>query len=469
MMKRVMTILSALFLFCATSALTQTEDRQIISLSDSIGAEIDAAERAKYSLFPDLDGFQSARIIRLKASAYRLEYSFTDTLGKHHKSRKISAPAVELTKLHVRLIEEHQASQPTKATDDSLQAAIIYRLGLRYAAQNRHELTSVLFGDLLQNYPQSPQALQAKENYAGLDQLWKTKKALFWKGALLDQSGRTQLLIFSGYYGLWLGIATPSALKADSPQAFALGLLLGAPISLGIASGATKEANISDGRATMIALGGHLGTWQGIGWAAVGEAEGNTVTGMGEIAGLAGIGAAAWLTSQTDFSPGHAALTSSGLQWGAWFGLVVGALANLEDNDLVRASLIGSDALILGTGMAAKEVSISKTRVRLLNLAGAIGTVFGFGLDLLFEIDDASAIFGIAGLGSVAGMAIGVNMTRDFDKGKDLTLDNDQNRLIPLGHHESGKIHVGYPQLSLLRPPHDPGKIVPAMSMQIAF
>lgn len=471
MLKCANTMLLALLLLLssATVAIGQSEQRQVISLSDSIGSEIDAAERAKYNLFPGISGFQSARIVRWKDSQYRLEYSFSDAAGVHQKSRKLSAQAVELTRLHVRLVEEFHISQQTKEPDDTLEAAVIYRLGLKYAAQNRHEITSILFADLLQNYPQSPHASHAKAYSADLDQLWKTKKALFWRGALLDQSGRTELLIFSGYYGLWLGIATPIALSADSPQAFALGLLLGAPISLGMAHGATKEANISDGRATMIALGGHLGTWQGIGWAANADADGHTVVGIGEIGGLVGIGAAALLTSKTEFSPGHAELISSGMPWGAWFGLVAGALANWEDHALLRATLIGSDALILGTGIAAKDFRISKTRVRLLNLAGVVGTVFGFGVALLFEVDDASAVFGIAGFGSVSGMAIGAHLTRNFDQGRELAFGSDRIRSHHPTFHEIGRKRIGYPQFFLWQHPFDTGEVVPVMRMHVSF
>lgn len=79
----------------------------------------------------------------------------------------------------------------------------------------------------------------------------------------MDRSGRTDLLIFSGYYGVWLGIATPIALDASSPEAYGAGFLLGGPLSLLLTHQATKNANVSKGKATIISLGGHLGILAG--------------------------------------------------------------------------------------------------------------------------------------------------------------------------------------------------------------
>ena len=386
-----------------------------------------------------------------------------------HKSRIISADALELTKLHVKLTEDYHKTQLSKAIDRELEAEILYRLALKYASQARYNVTSRLFGDLLLDYSESNQASEVKEFHASAERLWKTKKALFWKGSLLDQSGRTEVLIFGGYYGLWLGIATPIFLEAESPQAYAAGLLLGGPLFILISHGLTKEANISDGRATMLSLGGHLGTWQGIGWAAVSDWEGKDVIGMGELGGLAGIGAATLLTSKIDFLEGHAGLTSSGLQWGAWFGLVFGIIADHDGDDLLRDMLIGSDVLILGTAIATKDLRMSKARVGLINLAGVIGTVFGFGIDLLVEVDEASTAFGIAGLGSVTGLAMGTHLTRNFDKGKELSLLSTDNSRLGYSLKKGERTWSVSPKLSFQQHPYHKNRFVPSIGLQINF
>jgi len=463
-------VLTVITLFIGTiNVFQQIQKREVISLSDSIGTEIDRVERNLYHLFPDITGFQSAQIVRLQDSKYRLNYSYRDTAGLYHKSISISADALALTKLHIRLTDEYRSMQRSKPLDEKLELEMLYRLALKYASQARYDVSSKLLSDLISDYPRSNQALNAKEFHVNTERLWKTRKALFWKGSLLDQSGRTDVLIFSGYYGVWLGIATPIFFEADSPQAYAAGLLLGAPLSLLVSHSATKEANISDGRATMISLGGHLGTWQGIGWAAVSDLDGNVVVGIGELGGLAGIAAATILTNKVDFSTGHAGLTSSGLQWGAWFGLVFANLFNHDDDNVLRDMLIGSDLFILGTGIATKDVKMSKARVRLINLAGVIGTVLGFGIDLLVEVDDASTAFAIAGLGSVAGLATGTQMTKNFDKGKELSLFNTSQSRLGYSFRHGKNIWSISPKVAFQHHPYNKNRLVPSIGLQLNF
>lgn len=265
------------------------------------------------------------------------------------------------------------------------------------------------------------------------------------------------------------GIATPIFLEAESSQAYASGLLLGGPLSILIAHGLTKEARISKGRAAMISLGGHLGTWQGIGWTAMLDWEAKNVIGMGELGGLAGIGAATFLTSKIDFLEGHARLTSSGLHWGAWFGLVFGILADHDGDDILRDTLIGSDVLTLGIAIAMKDVRMSKSRVRLINLAGVLGTVFGFGIDLLAEVDEARTAFGIAGLGSVAGLAMGRHFTRNLDKEKDLSLSNMDNSRLCYSLKKGERTWSVSPKLSFKKHPSHKNRFVPFIGLQIDF
>lgn len=448
---------------------TQANQPQYISLSAAIGPEIGLAERDAYGLFPDIKGFQSARIFILPDSTYRLEYTFKDAVGTHQKNRKLSTKAFEQTRLHIRLVEEHKSQEESSAANKDVEAEVTYRLGLKYAAQKRYNLATALFSELQQNYPESHWAVEAKSWHAGVDDLLRIKKALIWSGALLDQSGRAQVLVFSGYFGLWLGLATPIAFESESPQAYAAGLLLGAPLSLLLTHDLTKEADISTGRANMITLGGHLGTWQGLGWSLVSDTDGSTAVGVSELAGLAGIGAASLLTHSIDFSEGHAAVTSSGLQWGGWFGLVFGRIFGAENDGLLASSLIGSDIAILGAAVAAKNVRMSNARARLINLSGIVGTVFGFGIDLLFEVHDDGTILGIAGLGSAAGLALGTQLTRNYDKNRDLAAFYGNGIGIKLAQQNETKLRLGLSGLPINSPTLQNTTRVPSISMQMHF
>ena len=433
-------------------SVAQGQSQEVITLSDSIGPVIDSLEKEAYHLFPDIKDFQKGQIVRVSESRFRLDYGYHDLAGTHFVSRKISKEAVELTRLHAKLTEAYRRSSGVENSTPDIEANLLYRLVLKYASEARYDFASALISDLIESYPKTPQAEEAERLKPDISRLLTTRKALIFKGSLIDQSGRTEVLIFSGYYGLWLGIATPVWLEADSPEAFGLGLLLGGPVTLGIGYELTKDASISEGRATMISLGGHLGTWQGIGWGIVADMDGNQVVGMGELCGLTGIGAAAYLTTQMDFSEGHAALTSSGLEWGGWFGLVFAMMANHEEDELLTDMLLGSNIAILGTGLATKDVKMSEGRVRLISLGGVIGAVTGFGVDLIARVDESSTGFAIAGAGSLAGLIAATNLTRNYDRGKELVQSK-----------------VEFPKFVLLQNPQNEREIVPGIGLQLNF
>lgn len=456
-------------LLLSSTAILQAQNRELVTLSDSLGAEIDANERAHYRLFPDIKDFQSAQIFRLSNDKYLLSYSVKDEMGISQKNKSFSASAFASTQLHVQLHDAYYAFAQKSQIEKRTEAEILYKLALKYAAQTRYEESRHLFNSLVQEFPDVEVAEQAKLLQAQVARLAQSKNALFLKGSLLDQSGRTELLLFSGYYGLWAGIAIPVALESGSPQAHALGLILGGPGAFALAYAATREANISDGQATLISLGGHLGTWQGIGWASVANNPGHAMVGSGLLAGLGGIGAATLLSRSIDFSTGHAEVTNSSAYWGTWFGLVAAILSDQEDKELLRTMLISTDVAVLSTGFLAKNVTMSKTRMRLIDLAGVVGTIIGFGVDMLIEVDDEKTAFAIAGAGTVAGLLAGIRMTENFDKGREISLL--EGMPAPLRNTiQIGKRNLELsPQLSLRRHPVQREKMMPVIGIQIAM
>jgi hypothetical protein len=395
-------------------------ERQPVTLSETVGHEIDPAERAAYGLLPDVEGFVSARIFRTSESEYRLEYVYRDGGKERVVARRLRADAFELARWHAGFVEAYAAASGA-APADTAEAETLRRLALRYASRRQYDAAAALAGDLERTYPETPGGRWAREFGPWMKGIERSRRGLIQPGGLLDQSGRTEVLIFSGYFGAWVGIATPIAVDAISAGSVAAGLLLGAPASILLANELTRNAEIPSGRATMISLGGHLGTWQGIGWAAEADVmEGREITACGELAGLAGIVGAVVLTHNMDFSEGHAGITSSGLQWGAWLGAVAGVLLYEQDEPILPAMLIGSDALVLVGAVAARDVRMSKTRVRLINLSGVVGTLFGLGVAVLTEVDEGDAVMAMTGAGSVAGLLAGASLTRNFDRGKDL-------------------------------------------------
>lgn len=389
-----------------------------VALMPEIGFEIDSMERQTYHLFPDVDAFIQAQLHRVSEHRYRIEVISLNRDGNLDTLRSfIDEQDVENTRLHTGLVEKYDS---VSAVGENLgtfgnEELLMLKLGLRYTIRNQYQTALMLLKDVLNSYPGSDAAIEARELITRIQVLQKTRRGLFKPGSWLDRSGRTELLIFSGYYGLWLGIATPPALDARSPQSSALGLLLGAPVSFMLTRHWTRSAEMSTGRSTFIILGGYWGTWQGIGWLAVGNQNAQTVVGIGELLGLAGIGLGSMLTRDWTPSEGHAVLTSAGLEWGAWLGLVSGMLWKDKDKAILRDMLIGSNLAILGNAVFTREIRMSKTRMRLLNLSGVAGAVCGFGIDLMLEINDTRPVFLIAGTSSILGLVVGIHWTRNFD------------------------------------------------------
>jgi len=106
-----------------------------------------------------------------------------------------------------------------------------------------------------------------------------------------------------------------------------------------------------------------------------------------------------------------------------------------------------------------------------------IGAVFGFGIDLLFEVEDEGAAFGIAGLGSVAGLAIGTHITRNFDKGRELSLRGAPGAHFACRPFRREKIQgeilrqgvTLWPYLGLERNPANRQDVVPSVGLRLNF
>jgi len=210
----------------------------------------------------------------------------------------------------------------------------------------------------------------------------------------------------------------------------------------------------------VIKLGGHLGTWQALGWSGLAGWDGRGVVAAGLVGGLAGITGASILTRNVHVSEGHGALMGSALNWGAWFGFVAGAVGGAEGNDLWRTTLIGSDALVVTAGIAARKVQMSRGRARMISLMGLVGTVAGFGVDVLVQVDNEHAAMAIAGLGGVGGLIAGARMTRNYDAGKDLASVSTTDR------RERWAIA---PRLAMVPDPSHAGKLIPTASLQLTF
>jgi hypothetical protein len=132
------------------------------------------------------------------------------------------------------------------------------------------------------------------------------------------------------------------------------------------------------------------------------------------LGGLAGIATGAALSNRT-IPPGVATAVNFGALWGTWFGFGGGYLADLEDDGLLAATLLGGNAGLMTMALAAPGWNVSRSRARIVSIYGVIGALSGLGLDLIIQPDDDKTAIAIPLAGSVAGLALGVANTGGYD------------------------------------------------------
>ncbi|MDZ7363979.1 MAG: hypothetical protein ONB46_25185 [candidate division KSB1 bacterium] len=287
------------------------------------------------------------------------------------------------------------------------QAESVLNFARRLIAQNAAQIALPVLEKLAQYYPGTSAAQKAQA----------LRDSLLALPPPFDQSGRVGVVVFSTLYGTWLGVALPIIAEADDPKAFVASMMAGSTVGLVASLNATKNAAISDGRASLVNFGGWFGTWQGITWSnAFGADDRDVVTGA-VIGGLAGLGASIALTANKNIQPGYATLVNFGGIWGSWFALCAAEIADVQGEEtefgLIAA---GGDLGVIATALAAKNTQMSRGRARLINIAGVVGTVFGLGVAVLAEVDNEQAAFAVMGAGSVAGLLLGRSATRNYDR-----------------------------------------------------
>ncbi len=315
------------------------------------------------------------------------------------------------------LLPGRVVAQATRA--DS--AAVILGTAERFREQGREDVATALYEYIVGRFGDTVAAARARELLGSQP------------GAGSTRGGRVGLQVWSTLYGLWLGVAIPATFGADGPKPYGIGLLLGGPIGFLTGASLARSRELTDSQARAITFGGMWGTWQGYGWAAVldwGEFDYSTCDPFigceGEdksterrfagmmLGGVAGIATGAVL-SRRDIAPGDAALVNFGALWGTWFGVAGGVLAGASDDNLLATTLLAGDAGLVSMALIAPRWNISRNRARLISISGVIGGLAGAGVDLIAQPDDEKTGIAIPLVTSIAGLAIGVAATRNYD------------------------------------------------------
>jgi hypothetical protein len=256
-----------------------------------------------------------------------------------------------------------------------------------------------------------------------------------------ETGGRAEVQVWGTLYGAFLGIAVPLLADADGPEAYGAGLLLGAPAGFLVSRAYARSRSMSEGQARAITWGGLWGTWQAFGWAQATDLGSTTreicfdpddpnqcfddtttdddkILAATIVGGLAGIGTGIVL-SRKPIGAGLATTVQFGSLWGTWFGVAGGVLADLENDDLLMATLIGGDLTLVATALAAPGWNMTRPRARIISISGVLGALGGLGVALLASVDDENTAIGLPLAGSIAGLALGASLTRNGDGADD--------------------------------------------------
>ncbi|HSL69908.1 MAG TPA: hypothetical protein VK864_06670 [Longimicrobiales bacterium] len=316
------------------------------------------------------------------------------------------------------------AAQMTQA--DS--AAVLLGVATRLRAEGRNALANSMLDLILERWGNTPAAAEARTLRGEL------------RTVVEERSGKTELLVFTTTYGLALGVMIPPAFEANDPEAYGLGLIAGGPAGYFLGRSILRSRSMSEGQARAISFGTIWGAWQGFGWANAldigveeecdpdgnfcfeSDVDGKTLvrgTILGSMAGLA----TGLFLSRKEIPAGTATTVNFGALWGTWYGFALNVLLADEDNDIAGDddttliySLIGGDAGLLLSALAAPHWHLSRARARLISISGVAGGLAGLGLILILQPDGDEDWVALPMATSAAGLALGVVWTRNYDE-----------------------------------------------------
>ncbi len=262
----------------------------------------------------------------------------------------------------------------------------------------------------LEAYPKGDTAAGARE-------LMALAKALqIQTGNTGKNSGRTELVAFSTLYGIWAGIATSIILELDEGALLTTFLTGGGGLATSLLL--TRGKDVTDGEAALVSTLGTWGTWNGVALAIIFDVDDpNDVLRIALTAGVAGISGAVLLNQKLSLSAGDVALVSTGGTWGtflAGMGLLI-TNADLSSEGFAGTLLVGSDAGLVAGALLAQNLEVSRGRMRLIDLSGALGALLAGGVMALGDASDSQLIGTGLSVGAIGGLALGTYLSADWD------------------------------------------------------
>jgi hypothetical protein len=294
-------------------------------------------------------------------------------------------------------------------------AAVMLGVATQLRAEGRTNLANTLLALIMERWPATPAAAEAERMRGQL------------RTVVEERSGKTELLVFSTTYGLALGVAVPAAVNTDADaEAYGVGLIVGGPAGYFLGRQITRSRPVSEGQARAIFWGTLWGAWQGFGWAEatnLGQEcdgdlcvspDGETLWRAALAGSVVGLGTGLYL-SRKDIPAGTATTVTFGSLWGTWFGVATNVLIDESSDNGLEFALVGGDLGLVITALLAPSWNLSRSRARLISIAGVAGGVAGAGLLLITQPEGDRAI-AVPMATSALGLALGALWTKNYDE-----------------------------------------------------
>ncbi len=352
-------------------------------------------------------------------------------------------------------MEAEEVSRPTECPPcppdptrtPEMEATALYQLGLYWMAKGEWNRARDLFQRVVSEYPESPVAASAGQR---LDELATDKPPASEQAAGDSHSGesRAGFIVFETTVGAYVGGTLP-ALMEMGPKGVLTGAMLGTMGGLGLSLLASGQPDWSAAKGAMITFGqlygaGNLVMWNLVlpDYAALESFPGLSVAGLG-LGTIAGI-----IMGNTwpHVPAGNVDLIGSAGLWSTYFVETLLLLAGTStDNVYTVAAPLSADLGAVAAALAVHQsgITVSRSRVRLLNLGGVVGAFLTSGIATLMEFDPhATGVLMLTGAALGIGTAYRATMNWDERTHADLISRKPSPHLLTL---EDGKIRLGQP------------------------
>ncbi|MCY3762042.1 MAG: hypothetical protein OXH50_12395 [Gemmatimonadetes bacterium] len=370
-------------------------------------------------------------------------------------SKGWAIPVLWAVWLPCQLCAQRGAEQP-----EVLEARILYEAAAGLMDRGEYDKALLRFDWISANYKEISYSRLARHRMVEIRRMKSFEVAI-------SPPARVGLTVFGTVYATWVGIG--AGILAESEELVYLGMIGGPVVGMVTSLDRTREAPLGNGQASLLALGGAWGTWQGIGVAILAGSEYKGVIAASMGGGALGFAAASSIVGRTWVTAGEATLVNFGGIWGAWFALCAARSLGVTDSDALLASaMAGGNLGLLKTGALAPRLGMSGGRARLINLGGIVGSLYGLGTAVLADLHNREPpTYGMMLAGGTLGLGAGTWFTRNHEATQEFFASRDPGGSPGTGPELSGP---GLPVPGLLPSPGafgGDGMAGPALEVQM--